>query len=452
MATDLKAQDFSDGEDEGTQLSHPFAAFSKEECEKEWKVRFVEAFGPTNGAAYAKTFAHNEIPHDHVEPLTSEELKEMGIVVGHRKEVKHIIGRLRSATHEEGDENTGQGRGRSNSQVAPGDLIAAGEKFTLPNSKHSLKTGAFIWQDFEGVAETYEAFLESAGETMLSRNTRDEVPNHFMRAFYDNKPMPFFIKSHTKSGKVCAMLVLRLPSLELTLDPMTIKDSTMATMTNRLVFIYTPRSTRGGKLITYHKDTTQEIPWLKAVKAKWGELEDLSRERLFMHLVSEALMISSQVLESYRMQLESLIDVPVSYASTSVVEWMSLINRQSQVLKRCLVANSSACEGLNDVLQMDAQTTLSVAVNLAARADEVECNAMDAMNLRMGLCGFRANENMKFFTFVSAITAPLGVMTGWYGMNFEFIPELKDENAQEVFGIILMPFSSHAFFLSSFRW
>ena len=187
-----------------------------------------EAFGPT--------FAQNQIPHDHVEPLTNEELKEMGIAVGHRKEIKHIIGRLRSATHEEGDENTGQPRGRSNSTVAPGDLMPA-EKFSLANSKHSLKAGGFFWQDFEGVADTYEAFLESAGETMLGRNTRDEVPNHFMRAFYDNKPMPFFIKSHTKSGKVCAMLVLRLPSLELTLDPMTIKDSTMATMTNRLVFI-----------------------------------------------------------------------------------------------------------------------------------------------------------------------------------------------------------------------
>ena len=53
-------------------------------------------------------------------------------------------------------------------------------------------------------------------------------------------------------------------------------------------------------------------------EAKWAELEDLSRERLFMHLVSEAIMISGQVLGSYRMQLESLIDVPVSYASTTL--------------------------------------------------------------------------------------------------------------------------------------
>ena len=66
-------------------------------------------------------------------------------------------------------------------------------------------------------------------------------------------------------------------------------------------------------------------------------------------------------------------------------------------------------------------------------AEEIETNAIDTRDLRMGLVGFRAQENMKAFTYISAITAPLGVLTGWFGMNFENMPELKQENAYWVF-------------------
>ena len=36
----------------------------------------------------------------------------------------------------------------------------------------------------------------------------------------------------------------------------------------------------------------------------------------------------------------------------------------------------------------------------------------------------RLNETMKFFTLVTTIFFPLTVIVGWYGMNFNTMPEL----------------------------
>lgn len=38
----------------------------------------------------------------------------------------------------------------------------------------------------------------------------------------------------------------------------------------------------------------------------------------------------------------------------------------------------------------------------------------------------RQNQNMEFLTVISTIFFPLTLITGWYGMNFENMPELEN--------------------------
>ena len=38
---------------------------------------------------------------------------------------------------------------------------------------------------------------------------------------------------------------------------------------------------------------------------------------------------------------------------------------------------------------------------------------------------YRLNKTMQFFTVVTTIFMPLTLIAGWYGMNFENMPELK---------------------------
>jgi magnesium transporter len=50
--------------------------------------------------------------------------------------------------------------------------------------------------------------------------------------------------------------------------------------------------------------------------------------------------------------------------------------------------------------------------------------AQSTMDAYLSSVNNRLNETMKRLTIVTAMLAPLTVITGIYGMNFEFMPEL----------------------------
>ena len=69
---------------------------------------------------------------------------------------------------------------------------------------------------------------------------------------------------------------------------------------------------------------------------------------------------------------------------------------------------------------------------LLVYADEIYENSSFVMNLQVSLAaqrtnesGHRTNEVMKVLTTFSAFFLPLNLIAGVYGMNFEFMPELK---------------------------
>jgi magnesium transporter len=50
---------------------------------------------------------------------------------------------------------------------------------------------------------------------------------------------------------------------------------------------------------------------------------------------------------------------------------------------------------------------------------------MMAFDIYLNKAQFEANEGIKFLTALTAITLPAVLVGGWYGMNFEHMPELK---------------------------
>jgi len=49
--------------------------------------------------------------------------------------------------------------------------------------------------------------------------------------------------------------------------------------------------------------------------------------------------------------------------------------------------------------------------------------------LHFSAVAHRTNEIMRVLTVLSAIFLPLGLVAGIFGMNFEYMPELKMHNA-----------------------
>ena len=70
------------------------------------------------------------------------------------------------------------------------------------------------------------------------------------------------------------------------------------------------------------------------------------------------------------------------------------------------------------------------------------------LNLSMSFSAQRTNEVMKVLTVISTIFIPLTFIVGVYGMNFEFMPELKMEYGYySVWGfMILLVIGMLAFF------
>lgn len=48
-----------------------------------------------------------------------------------------------------------------------------------------------------------------------------------------------------------------------------------------------------------------------------------------------------------------------------------------------------------------------------------------AFDIYLNKAAFEANEGIKFLTALTAVTLPVVIVGGWYGMNFEHMPELK---------------------------
>lgn len=62
---------------------------------------------------------------------------------------------------------------------------------------------------------------------------------------------------------------------------------------------------------------------------------------------------------------------------------------------------------------------------ILGRLDAARDVATDLMNAVLATLGHRQNEVMKLLTLVGAIFIPLTFMAGIYGMNFEYMPELR---------------------------
>jgi magnesium transporter len=78
---------------------------------------------------------------------------------------------------------------------------------------------------------------------------------------------------------------------------------------------------------------------------------------------------------------------------------------------------------------------------------------MMAFDIYLNKAAFEANEGIKFLTALTAITLPAVLVGGWYGMNFEHMPELKSPHGYLYAGILtLVTTALMAIYLKKKRW
>ena len=211
--------------------------------------------------------------------------------------------------------------------------------------------------------------------------------------------------------------------------------STVQELTRKVAVFY-----GRGFLVTIHRT---EQPWLGALKAKLAakaaeKRSREGREQLVPYILTKLL---NGVLDTYLQPMEAMErrldefeetvfsghEVARGNLSRELHE-IHLLKRQVTLTKRLLwrtmdVIQRMTPESGRAVTHFrDAQEN---AESYHFYADELLEDANTLLNVQLSLASHRSGEVMRVLTLFSAFFLPLTFIVGVYGMNFDFMPELR---------------------------
>lgn len=152
------------------------------------------------------------------------------------------------------------------------------------------------------------------------------------------------------------------------------------------------------------------------------------------------------ILEKYGEMLEILEDEVTDHPTPSVQRRIHTIKRELSTLRRVIwpmreVMNELHREETEEVAPQVKAYMRDVYDHAVQVMDIVETcreNASGLNDLYMSAISNRMNEVMKVLTIMASFFIPITFVAGVYGMNFEFIPELKWKYSYACFWIICL--------------
>ena len=210
--------------------------------------------------------------------------------------------------------------------------------------------------------------------------------------------------------------------------------STMQELTRKIAIFYAPTF-----LITIHR---AEQPWLSRLEDRISQ-EGMkngtaARETLQARLVAKLLNAAAdtfaaplEALETRTDAFEAALFRPGDTTGTALagsLEEIHLLKRQVTLIKRLLwrfldvVQRMTPASGRAATLFRDVQENVE---SYHFYADELLDDTNTVLNIQLSLATHRTNEVMRVLTVFSVFFLPLTFVVGIYGMNFQFMPELR---------------------------
>ncbi|MCD7906021.1 MAG: cobalt transporter [Clostridiales bacterium] len=158
-----------------------------------------------------------------------------------------------------------------------------------------------------------------------------------------------------------------------------------------------------------------------------------TRERFLSNFIAEFISRDAEMLETYENTL-----MEMEYEASKGIE--EHFQSRLQPVRKQLLTLRSYYDQLTDMTReleenedrYFARKQLKYFGTAADRAERLKDRtgylleyARQVRDAYQALVDAKQNDNMKFLTIVSTIFFPLTLITGWYGMNFENMPELK---------------------------
>ena len=212
------------------------------------------------------------------------------------------------------------------------------------------------------------------------------------------------------------------------------RSSTMQEVTRKIAIFYAPTF-----LITIHR---AEQPWLsrledritqEGIKNGAGARETL-QARLIARLLNAATDTYAAPLEALEARtdaFEAALFEPGERSGAALagsLQEVHLLRRQLTLITRLLwrfldvVQRMTPASGRGAALFRDVQENVE---SYHFYADELLDDTNTVLNIQLSLATHRTNEVMRVLTVFSVFFLPLTFIVGIYGMNFQFMPELR---------------------------
>lgn len=186
-------------------------------------------------------------------------------------------------------------------------------------------------------------------------------------------------------------------------------------------------------LITIHR---KDQPYLSRLMEEWARgrgglaatdpmqqlLVDLANAVILSY--ENPLVMAEERLDAYESSLFTDHDVARLLAD------LYLIKRRVGLAKRLLWRTISIASRLGGVEQRTAALSQDLRENAESMhfyADELLEDVTNLLNMQLQLAAHRTNEVVQLLTIFSAFFLPLTFIVGIYGMNFDFMPELRHQ-------------------------
>lgn len=211
--------------------------------------------------------------------------------------------------------------------------------------------------------------------------------------------------------------------------------STVQELTRKVAVFYAP-----AFLITIHRT---EQGWLSRIEprligdastAKTQERESM-QARIITRLLNAGADTYSPPLEALEARIDryeesvfASTDAPATALAATLRE-IHLIKRQVTLVKRLLWRFLEVVQRMTPPSGRAASLFRDVQENVESYhfyADELLDDVNTLLNIQLSLATHRTNEVMRVLTVFSVFFLPLTFIVGVYGMNFQFMPELRE--------------------------
>jgi magnesium transporter len=190
-------------------------------------------------------------------------------------------------------------------------------------------------------------------------------------------------------------------------------------------------------IVTYHRQPLRSVTALKDRAAKNTTLNPRGPDRIAHTLLDLMVDNYAPVLDELRAELDEIEEIMLHknttdafmqemlHARKDFAKLRQIVRPQRDVIERLARGDSKMIRNTLLPYFRDLRDNLA---RLEDTANSYHERLMMAFDIYLNKAQFEANEGIKFLTALTAITLPAVLVGGWYGMNFDHMPELKSQH------------------------